>query len=205
MLTRPSSGCWWTNGPTGLRLPLAQLTGVSISPFTKLVRRRCRLALGFVRRWTLWVRERCKRLATCSGSRCCRRPRAPRKSNTDILENAAPLEYTMDNRNPGVSVVISRGGAGPVDRRLELVREGCMTIQEAALFSGVGRSFLYEAMKRGELPYVKIGSARRIPKRALEEWLAKNVALSNRLDEPAIAEESTDGEAHWSNYWEKWK
>lgn len=80
-----------------------------------------------------------------------------------------------------------------------------MTIQEAALFSGVGRSFLYEAMKRGELPYVKIGSARRIPKRALEEWLAKNVALSNRLDEPALAEESTDGEANWSNYWEKWK
>lgn len=92
-----------------------------------------------------------------------------------------------------------------MDRRLELVREGCMTIQEAVLFSGVGRSFLYEAMKRGELPYVKIGSARRIPKRALEEWLAKNVALSNRLDEPAIAEENTDGEAHWSNYWEKWK
>jgi len=66
-----------------------------------------------------------------------------------------------------------------------------MTIQEAVLFSGVGRSFLYEAMKRGELPYVKIGSARRIPKRALEEWLAKNVALSNRLDEPAIEGEQS--------------
>jgi len=58
---------------------------------------------------------------------------------------------------------------------LELVKDGAMTISEAMRFAGVGRSFLYEAMERGELAYVKIGKARRIPRRALELWLARHV------------------------------
>ena len=52
-----------------------------------------------------------------------------------------------------------------MERELELVKDGAMTIEEAIRFAGVGRSFLYEAMARGELAYVKIGAARRIPRR----------------------------------------
>lgn len=63
---------------------------------------------------------------------------------------------------------------------LQLVRDGAMTIQEATRFTGLSRSFLYEAMARGELPYVKVASARRIPRRALEEWLARHVVTGGR-------------------------
>jgi excisionase family DNA binding protein len=35
----------------------------------------------------------------------------------------------------------------------------------------VSRSFLYEAMTRGELPYVKVGSRRLILRSDLEAWL----------------------------------
>jgi len=67
-----------------------------------------------------------------------------------------------------------------VERELELVRDGAMTIEDAMRFTGVGRSFLYEAMAKGELPFIKIGSARRIPRRALEEWLARHVVTGRQ-------------------------
>jgi len=66
------------------------------------------------------------------------------------------------------------------ERELELVRDGAMTIAEACRFAGVGRSYLYEAMARGELPFLKIGAARRIPRRALEEWLARHVVTGRQ-------------------------
>ena len=69
-----------------------------------------------------------------------------------------------------------------MDRELELVRDGAMTVPEAMRFAGVGRSFLYEAMARGELAYVKIGNARRIPRRALELWLARHVVAGGRRE-----------------------
>src|SRR5690606_42110202 len=94
-LTGPSNGCWWTSGPTGRRLPLAQLTGVSISLFTRRARRKCRPDLGFVRRWTLWVRKRCKRLATCSGNPCFRR-RCKREESGDAM--ALELEILVRQR-----------------------------------------------------------------------------------------------------------
>ena len=47
------------------------------------------------------------------------------------------------------------------------VADGLCSIVEACKFLAVGRSTVYGAMERGELPYVKIGKARRIPRRAL--------------------------------------
>ena len=64
-------------------------------------------------------------------------------------------------------------------KALSMVREGAMTIEEAIRFTGVGRPFLYEAMSRGELPYIKMGAARRIPRRALELWLAKHLMIGD--------------------------
>lgn len=69
-----------------------------------------------------------------------------------------------------------------MERALELVKDGAMSVEEAMSFTGMGRSFLYEAMARGELPYVKIGAARRIPRRALEEWLARHVVISGQRE-----------------------
>ena len=47
-------------------------------------------------------------------------------------------------------------------------------------FSGLGRSFLYEQMKAGRLPFVKIGAARRIPRRALQRFLAEHLVAGGR-------------------------
>lgn len=65
---------------------------------------------------------------------------------------------------------------------LELVKGGTMSVQEATRFTGLSRSFLYEAMAKGELPFVKVSSARRIPRRALEEWLARHLVTGRRAE-----------------------
>lgn len=54
----------------------------------------------------------------------------------------------------------------------DLLTDGLLNVREAAEFLRMGRSTIYELMDAGRLGYVKIGRARRIPKRALVE-LAK--------------------------------
>lgn len=61
---------------------------------------------------------------------------------------------------------------------MAMVRDGVVTIPEAMRITGFGRTFLYGAMASGELPYVKIGAGRRIPRRALELWLAKGLIVA---------------------------
>jgi len=63
------------------------------------------------------------------------------------------------------------GHPGRPDGR-QVVAEGLLTVPEAASFLSVSRSKLYEMMDRGLLPYVKLGRARRIPRRALVELAA---------------------------------
>ena len=57
----------------------------------------------------------------------------------------------------------------------ELLAEGLSTVADAAKFLSIGKTTLYEAMERGELVYVKIGRARRIPRRALLQFAANNL------------------------------
>ncbi len=57
--------------------------------------------------------------------------------------------------------------------RHELVEEGLLTIAEAEKFTGLKKSTLYKLMERGDIPYAKIGSARRIPKVGLAHYLQK--------------------------------
>jgi excisionase family DNA binding protein len=44
-------------------------------------------------------------------------------------------------------------------------------IPDAVNASGVSRTFIYEAMNRGDLPFLKIGSRRLILRSDLEAWL----------------------------------
>ena len=67
-----------------------------------------------------------------------------------------------------------------MERDLELLEDGCLTIEEAMRFSGLGRSFLYEQMKAGRLPYVKVGAARRVPRRALQRFLAEHLVVGRQ-------------------------
>ena len=59
--------------------------------------------------------------------------------------------------------------------RTELVADGAMPVNEATKFSGMSRSFLYAEMEAGRLAYLKLGRARRIPRRALLKLMAGNV------------------------------
>ena len=51
-----------------------------------------------------------------------------------------------------------------------------LTVPEAALRLGVGRSFLYELVMRGEIASLKLGRARRIPVAALEQFVRERLA-----------------------------
>jgi excisionase family DNA binding protein len=47
-----------------------------------------------------------------------------------------------------------------------------LTIPEAAYRLGMGRSFVYELVLKGEIPSIKLGRARRVPVAALEQFVA---------------------------------
>jgi excisionase family DNA binding protein len=61
------------------------------------------------------------------------------------------------------------------NERTGQVADGCLAVEEATEFSGIGRSELYLRMERGELPFVKIGRRRLIPPRALVKLLEENL------------------------------
>ncbi len=88
-------------------------------------------------------------------SRDLTRPIGSSGGRTHVRSNTSALPYT-----------------GAPD---DLVRDGLMTIAEAAAFLRVGRSTLYALMERGALVYVKIGTARRIPRRALIDVAVANL------------------------------
>lgn len=61
------------------------------------------------------------------------------------------------------------------DNDLDLVADGLLTVKEAIAFISLSRSTLHKLMENGQLGYVKIGKARRIPRKALLELAAKAV------------------------------
>jgi excisionase family DNA binding protein len=68
----------------------------------------------------------------------------------------------------------------PLGEGRELVAEGLDRVREAAAFLGVRVSRLYALMERGDLPYVKIGKSRRVPRRALVELAAHHLVRRPR-------------------------
>jgi excisionase family DNA binding protein len=52
--------------------------------------------------------------------------------------------------------------------------DGLARVREAQRFLALSRSAVYDLMDKGELQYVKIGKARRIPWPALRELIEKN-------------------------------
>jgi excisionase family DNA binding protein len=56
-----------------------------------------------------------------------------------------------------------------------LLADGLVDVKEAAEFLSVSRTTIYALMETGQLRYVKIGKARRIPRRAMIELAAANL------------------------------
>lgn len=50
---------------------------------------------------------------------------------------------------------------------------------EAANAMGIGRSHVYELIRSGELPSVRLGKAIRIPVSALRAWIERNQSEGN--------------------------
>lgn len=51
-----------------------------------------------------------------------------------------------------------------------------LRVSEAASMLAVSRSKMYELIAEGEIPYVKLGSAIRIPSEPLVSWIAQNTS-----------------------------
>lgn len=54
----------------------------------------------------------------------------------------------------------------------ETTNRKTLTVPEAAAALGIGRNQAYEAVKRGEIPTIKIGSRILVPRAALDRMLA---------------------------------
>jgi len=59
--------------------------------------------------------------------------------------------------------------------RDELVSDGLMTVAEVVAFLRLSRSTVYGLMDKDKLAYVRVGRARRIPRRAVVELAAANL------------------------------
>jgi excisionase family DNA binding protein len=67
----------------------------------------------------------------------------------------------------------------------ELLSRGAVGVHEAAAFTGLGRTYLYALMERGELRYVKAGKRRLIPRTELTRMLAARlVDPTEQIDGP---------------------
>lgn len=61
-----------------------------------------------------------------------------------------------------------------------------LTVQETAARLGIGRNAAYEAIRRGELPAVRIGRRLLVPEAALSKWLEHGGGAAPRtLDDAA--------------------
>jgi excisionase family DNA binding protein len=62
--------------------------------------------------------------------------------------------------------------AKPMTPAVETCADGALSIDGAAAFANVGRTEIYEAVKRGELELFHHGRRALVPKRQVVEWLA---------------------------------
>ena len=52
-----------------------------------------------------------------------------------------------------------------------------LTVAEAARLLRIGRGLCYDLVARGELPAVRLGRVIRVPRFALEQWIARQAGL----------------------------
>ena len=62
-----------------------------------------------------------------------------------------------------------------------------LDVSEVACMLGVGRSFVYELLARGELEHCKLGSRTKIPQEAVRTYVARRLDASRALDAGVMA------------------
>lgn len=48
-----------------------------------------------------------------------------------------------------------------------------LTVDEASRLLGIGKTRLYELMRSGDIPSLRVGKSRRIPVREVEAWIER--------------------------------
>lgn len=74
----------------------------------------------------------------------------------------------------------------PNDERIDACSEGLLNVKEAMRFLGVSQAMLYQLMERGYLPYVKIGRARRVPRKVLVQFAAERLIPGRSIKDVSI-------------------
>ena len=69
-----------------------------------------------------------------------------------------------------------------------LTAGGLCCVKEAARFLGLSRSTVYALMEQGQLPFVKLGRSRRIPRRALTTLAEAHLQGGHNLTEAITGE-----------------
>ena len=60
-------------------------------------------------------------------------------------------------------------------RTAEIFADGVITVEETGAMLAVSRSTVYSLFERGQLAYVQLGRARRVPRRAVAQLLERNL------------------------------
>lgn len=73
-------------------------------------------------------------------------------------------------------------GSRPLDAELSAA-VSVYTVEETARLLRIGRSAAYEAVRRGEIPALRLGRRLRVPRRALEELLDGSSSGGSTVDD----------------------
>lgn len=95
-----------------------------------------------------------------------------------MLNIGGPCTYVRVSASADAVYLVRRKEEMEVQGRSDphnLVAGGLVEVMEAAAWLSVSRSTVYSLMESGELPYVKIGASRRVPKQALIELSARHL------------------------------
>jgi excisionase family DNA binding protein len=65
------------------------------------------------------------------------------------------------------------GGGSRLHGELDIEKKWCLTIPEVADLLGISRNFAYELARRGEIPVIRFGKRKLVPRIALENKLAE--------------------------------
>jgi excisionase family DNA binding protein len=80
-----------------------------------------------------------------------------------------------------VSTAVNATGVQPSSATAEdIVRDGCVSVEEAAKHTGLSRPSLYRLMERGDLRYVRLCGRRLIPRTTLTALLAAHLTGCDR-------------------------
>ena len=56
-----------------------------------------------------------------------------------------------------------------------------ISVDEAAKLLGIGRGLAYDLVHEGRLPHVKLGRRLLVPRRALEDWVAREAGVASAV------------------------